>query len=496
MANSKLQRPNVVFIGTDQMRQDLLGCYGNQICKTPNIDKLAKEGTIFTNAYTNCTLCTPARASIFTGKYAFNHGMLTNCDMYHSVSKELTNPDELLHYKLQEKGYDTIYLGKWHVGTELGPGDYGFKGLNIPGYGDLKKEKKYQDYLKENDLSFGPVQAPIYGNPDENTLLAGKWNGPEESTPTYFLAEQTRKLLQKYASKDAPFFLSCQFWAPHPPYLPAPEYVNTHNREDILPWKNFTDDFTKKPTRVKRLVTDFYRSLPEDWEQWREIVGLYYDFTAMLDKQIGHILETLKKLNLMENTIIILTSDHGDNAGSHGGHFDKALLYQEDIKIPLIIYWPDNLDMVNENDDLIYNMDVIPSILDLLNIPAPGIDAQSFIPLIDNNKKSKGRDSIYFEFHGLKYLYSQRALITEEGYKYIFTPGDIDEVYNLNNDPGEMNNLIDNEDFKSKIKELQTKMIRKSKALGDPLSDCISKFFGSWENLSSQPDVSSDDNLS
>jgi arylsulfatase A-like enzyme len=118
----RVDKPNVLLIRVDQMRYDTSGCYGNSIYQTPNINRITKEGITFTDAYTICHFCSPSRVSILTGLFAFKHGMETDCNMYHSLSRELSDPGQLLHYKLQELDYNCGYAGKWQVGTELGPG--------------------------------------------------------------------------------------------------------------------------------------------------------------------------------------------------------------------------------------------------------------------------------------------------------------------------------------------------------------------------------------
>ncbi|MCK4899369.1 MAG: sulfatase-like hydrolase/transferase, partial [Anaerolineales bacterium] len=175
---------NILWIGVDQMRADSLT---NSQVQTPHLDLLAQEGVQFQRAYSPSSLCTPSRGSMFTGLYAFNHGMGTNCDMYHALARELPHPEQLLHTHLLDLGYRCGFTGKWHVGTELGPVDYGFEGMNIPGYGDLRRDEGYQEYLHDNGLSYGSIKNPIYANHDQRTLIAGEWNGPLESTPTYYL---------------------------------------------------------------------------------------------------------------------------------------------------------------------------------------------------------------------------------------------------------------------------------------------------------------------
>lgn len=487
--------PNILWIGVDQMRVDSLGFYGQTICQTPNLDRFAESGISFSRAYTTCSLCSPSRASMYTGQFAFHHGMGTNCDMYHSMAAELPHPEDLLHYRLQEIGYRTGFTGKWHVGTKMGPGDYGFEGMNLPGYGDIRKTEAYQQHIKEKGLDVGPVKNPIFGNPDNQTLISGEWNGALESTPTYHLANRTMDLLEEFAgtyhSRKQPFFLTCQFWAPHGPHLPSPEYVGRHDRKKIKEWKNFNDSFEGKPNHLARYRRDFFQLLPYDWEGWREIVGLAYDFSTMLDDQIGRILQKLEALQLDEETIVIFTSDHGDMMGSHGGLYDKGFMYEEAHRVPLIIRIPGQGEKGGTLDQLVYNMDIMPTIFDIIGeSPGPKVDAESFYSLI-KNPQLPGRENLYMEFHGLRCLHTQRALVTANGLKYIFTPMDEDEVYDLNNDPHELVNVINQTAYQEQVLDIKRQLISAAMKAGDPVRDYISKLHGDWRNVSDQVDVSS-----
>lgn len=479
---------NVLWIGVDQMRADAL-----DTCQTPNLDRLAREGTDFSRAYTTCSLCSPARASMFTGLYAFHHGMGTNCDLYHAMAHELSNPAQLLHRRLQTRGYRCGFTGKWHVGSERGPRDYGFEGMNIPGYGDLRKEPDFQAYLDEHKLAYGPVKNPIFGNAGQKTLLAGEWDGPLESTPTYYLTNATIDLLDDFAEtyeRDGqPFFLTCQFWAPHPPYLPSPEYVSRHDRTAIPPWVNFEDDYSSKPQSIARFRRDFYRALPESWDGWREIVGLSYDFTTLVDEQIGRILAHLDRLGLAGETLVIFTSDHGDMIGSHGGLFDKGFMYEEAHRIPLIVKAPHG-ERGAVCDALVYNMDIMPTIFDLTGDSLGSeVNGQSFAPLLED-ATTPGRDAIYLEFHGIRCLHTQRALVTRDGFKYIFNPVDEDEFYDLNDDPGELHNRLDNPAYNDRIQAVRRRIVHAAAGTRDPVQNYMAKLFGDYTNLAEQPDVS------
>lgn len=473
------------------MRADSLS---NPSCQTPNLDRLAEKSTNFHRAYSPSSLCTPSRGSMFTGLFAFNHGMGTNCDMYHSLASELPNPDQLLHTRLQNVGYRCGYTGKWHVGTKLGPVDYGFEGMSIPGYGDLRQDAGFQQYLKDNDLSYGPIRNPIYANHDEQTLIAGEWDGPLESTPTHYLTNYTIDLLddfaESYRDEGQPFFLTCQYWAPHGPNLPSPEYVGLHDRESIPLPGNYPDDYAGKPRRLSRFVNSFFQKLPDSWKAWQQVAGLAYDFTTLVDEQIGRLLTRLEELDIADNTIVVFTSDHGDMMGSHGLQ-DKGFMYEEAHRIPLLVLVPGKKGGF-VRDELVYNMDLMPTLFDLIGLDMDTeIDAQSLVPYLDADTSSEnGRDALLLEFHGIRYLHTQRGLVTRDGYKYIFNPDDDDELYDLNTDPVEMQNLLIEGDH-PKADELRQQLIVLARAYGDPVQDCIAKWFGQWRNFSGQPDVSS-----
>ncbi len=493
MTNHNLDKqPNILWIGVDQMRADTLL---NPLVQTPNLDRLRARSVLFRHAYSPSSLCTPSRGSMFTGLFAFNHGMGTNCDMYHALARELPHPEQLLHTRLQKMGYRTGFAGKWHVGTELSPADYGFEGLSPPGYGDLRHDAGYQRYLKENNLSYGPIKNPHFANHNQQTLQAGEWNGPLESTTTHYLTNVTLDLLDDFArtyeETGQPFFLTCQFWAPHGPYLPSPEYVGRHDRAAIPQPANWPDDYSHKPLRFHRLVNSFFAKLPNTWEAWQQIIGLIYDYISLVDDQIGRLLTRLEELGLADNTVVVFTSDHGDMQGNHGLQ-DKGYMYQEAHRVPLMICLPGQLES-RERNQLVYNMDIFPTILDLLGKNADDeLDGQSFLPYLgEEGNQLPGRDELYLEFHGIRYLRTERGLITRDGLKYIFNPADDDEFYDLNEDPYEMNNLLAGETSPPRVGELQQQLIDVARRYNDPVQDCIAKWFGQWGNTSGQIDVSS-----
>lgn len=490
------KRPNVLWIGVDQMRADTPGFMGNDVCLTPNLDALAKQSVVFERAYAPSSQCTPSRASMLTGLYAFAHGMGNNADMYQALAAELPKPEQLLTHRLRDDGYRLGYVGKWHVGKDRGPAAYGFGGMNLPGYGDPKTFPDFRRYLDENGLAYASVLEPRFGNGDK-TLIGGVWNGPTASTPERYLTERCASLLEEFAKDERPFFITCQYWAPHPPYLPSPEYAGLHDRSGIEPWINFEDDLVGKPRALQRFRDDFYRTLPDSWVEWRELVGLYYDYTAQVDAEIGRLLGRLDELGLADDTIVVFTSDHGDMNGSHG-LFDKGFMYEEAHRVPLVMRWRGRW-RPRRRADLASNMDILPTILAANGESVDHLHGAALEPGAGDTDVQQRQD-LLLESHGMRNLYSQRALVTAGGEKYIFNPSDEDELYDLGNDPGELHNLLapasllpasGESPSPANVDALRRRLVNAMSAVGDPLTEYAAKLFGDWSNRSGQPDASS-----
>lgn len=476
---------NVLLIGVDQMRSDVAGSGKTVPAVTPHLDRLYAESANFTRAYSSCPLCSPARASMFTGDYAFKHGMGTNCDMYHSLSTELIDPSRLLHLRLQEAGIRTGFIGKWHVGTTLGPGAFGFGGMDLAGYGNVSMSPDFLAYLDREGLSYS-VEPTIFLNPERQTMLAGAWRGPAASTPSHYLTNRMIELLSGYAEGGDPFFATVQYWDPHQPHLVADEFRGITDRSEVRAWSNFHDDLSNKPRRVARERDDFYRLHPRSEDEVVSYIAQYCDHTAQLDAEIGRLLDWIEAAGLADDTLVIFTSDHGDMTGAHGGLIDKGLLYEEAIRIPLL--FRHGSISAGSRAELATNMDIMPSVLDLLGLDVPERHGKSLSPEL-NGESGAGRDNFLVEYHGLRFLYSQRALTRRDGMKFIFTPGDFDELYDLSDDPGETRNLVSELPYASVLAEMRSLLMAETVRLDDPLRDCVAKFNGVWDTGSGQFDA-------
>jgi arylsulfatase A-like enzyme len=465
-----MSQPNFLIIMTDQHRIDSIGAYGSAICKTPGLDKFDETATRFDNAYSVCALCTPARASVYTGLYPHKHGLLRN-------EIEFADDVRLISQDFRDAGYQCGFVGKWHCGAEKLPKDYGFDGMNIPGYGHGASTPEYKEYLQRNNLQQGEIIPTGLGRWN-NVLLSGKITGSEEASTPYFLAEQTIDTLKGYQDSDGPFLLFTNFWGPHAPYLPTEPYASMYNPDDIPPWENFEDTLEGKPNAHSRYRDSLLGEGADarDWDTWKNWVATYYGFVTMIDAQIGRIFESLEQMGLDENTVVIFSCDHGEHCGAHGGIHDKSsMMYQETYHIPLMVRVP-GMETVNINDKPITNMDILPTCLGLAGIDVDrSLDGRSLVPLLQNDT-AEWDDTAYCMFNGHHYLYEAR-MITDGRYKYVFNAPEIDELYDLENDPWEMDNLASQDAYQTKIDEMRQLLMDWAVRTDDPLLEWIRNLF-------------------
>jgi arylsulfatase A-like enzyme len=287
---------------------------------------------------------------------------------------------------------------------------------------------------------------------------------PKETHEAYFLANLACEQLEKISkSKDnKPFNMSIHFWGPHQPFYATQEFVELYDPQQIPEYPNFRDDLETKPKIYKyepnyplnekgRLI----QPNPLPWKSWQEVLSFKYAQTTLIDHAGGLILDTLEKLELDHNTLVIWTTDHGDSVASHGGHFDKdCFMPEEMIKIPMVMKYSNIIPAGQKCDKLVSLIDLAPTILDIagtkFNEP---IDGQTLIPLCIN-PNIEWREDLMVEMHGHIHLHLGRAIIYNH-YKYIWNYRDLDELYDLKEDPYEMNNLINDKKYSEILQNMK-----------------------------------------
>jgi len=472
--NMKSQKPNILLILTDQQRLSTMSCYGSTQCITPNLNKLEKESIRFNNVYTVCPVCSPARGTIMTGLYPHSHGVTCNTGEMGCEINNLEDDPNLLSRQLQNAGYRCGYTGKWHLGTDKEysygkqnkislPKDVGFEGHNFPGHGfGGFKFPEYLNYLKSNNLN-----QQIVSYDDFAPMLYGKYDMGEEATVPYFLAENTISLIDSFTAdvkSDEPFFIWHNFWGPHHPcYAPA-NYLELYDNIKIDRWPNY-GIMNEGPSKIRIHP----RQEKMRWEDWERFIKHYYSYMTLIDAQIGRIINHLRDKNILENTIIIFTSDHGDHLGSHGGLIDKGFCHYEEVqRIPLLIRLPYGEHAGDIKNELISLADIYPTILEAGGLKCGNVHGNSLFGIINNENKN-WRDYAVVEFHGLGNALLSLRTVRYKNYKYGLNMFGKDELYDLCGDPDETINQIDNPVYTEVIKDIRYKLLEWMDETEDPL---------------------------
>ena len=393
-------RPNVLLILTDQHRRDTLGCYGAPQCQTPHIDGLAQRGIRFDNAYPLISPCAPSRASLYTGRYGHITGVDTNGG---KLDQSLPN----LATELPQAGYQLGYAGKWHVDNDRPPSECGFRcKRDFPGYGypvtnanmpgvktgpkeDSLISRNYVDYLQEQGLEPPALLEAFYGKGNPGLLdreLAGLHAGGIDHNFEAMVAAETIEQLEQFAERDESFFMWTNFWGPHSPCIVPEPYYSMYDPRSIPEDPSFCDDLKRRPY-AQTLVSRYWGIDPDNWEDWQEIVARYWGYVTMIDDLVGRMLGALDRLGLVDDTIVILSTDHGDNMGAHK-LFEKGPFFDDEcFRIPMIAAHPDCSRPGGTTDEFVYLQDLFSSLLEVAGLEGEAQpDTQSILPLLKGQR--------------------------------------------------------------------------------------------------------------
>ncbi|MEU6794396.1 sulfatase-like hydrolase/transferase [Nonomuraea wenchangensis] len=463
---------NVLFLMTDQHRVDTLGCYGNPVIRTPALDGLAAEGTRFDRFYTPTAICTPARASLFTGLHPFRHGLLVNPERNGGGRDEVAEHDPVMSAPLLAAGYNMGHVGKWHIGREHGPEHYGMDGEHLPGALNPFHHPSYERWLKERGHPPFAVERPVFGKAANGTgrghLIAGRLKQPAAATMEAFLADQTLELLERYArdfrESGRPFMLSCHWYGPHLPYLIPDEYYDMYDPQSVPLPASMAETFDGKP-EVQRRYSEYWSADHFDADAWRELIAAYWGYVSLIDAQIGRLLSALRELGLWDDTAVIFTADHGEFTGAHRLNDKGPAMYEDIYRIPGIIRVPGT--SARTVDAFATLIDLNPTILDLAGLPPQEpCDGESLLPLL-SGAPAEGRDSVTTEFHGHHFPYSQR-MFRDRRHKLVFNPEGVHELYDLDSDPHELRNVYAVPAYAAVRRDLTVRLYRELLRRGDP----------------------------
>ncbi|MFC1606979.1 sulfatase [Candidatus Latescibacterota bacterium] len=480
------QRPNIIFIMSDDHASHAMSCYGSVINKTPNLDRLANEGMRFDNCFCTNSICAPSRAVILTGKYSHMNGVTDNIREFDSTQQTYTN-------LLRQGGYTTAMIGKWHLKSD----PVGFDYWNIlPGQGhyynpdliEMGEKKRYDGYVT-----------------DIITDLAIDWLGNR--------------------SDDKPFCLVYQHKAPHRNWMPGPDHLNMYEGEDIPEPATLLDDWKTKSDAAKnqemtimhhtypaydlkitppdegldeRMWDNSYNRMnPVQQKAWDDAYGPrneayhkaklkgkdlakykyqryikdYLRSVASVDDNVGRLLDYLDDTGLAENTIVVYTSDQGFYLGDHGW-FDKRFMYEESLRMPLIIRYPEKIQSGTVNDDIVVNIDFAPTFLDYAGVAVPSdIQGRTLRQVLEGATPPDWRTSMYYHYYEYPawHMVKRHYGIRTEKYKLMHFYHDINawELYDIEKDPEEMKNIYEDPSYSDIIEMLKVELTKLKEQYGE-----------------------------
>ena len=482
-------KPNIVFIMSDDHAYQAISAYSDQLIQTPNIDRIAKEGMLFTNASVTNSICAPSRATILTGKHTHMHGKIDNIFPFDTTN--VTFPQ-----LLQANGYQTAMFGKLHFGNNP-------KGIDefkiLPGQGN-------------------------YYNPD---FITNEGDTSIIGYVTDIITDLTLDWLEKRRDETKPFMLFYLHKAPHREWYPAPRHYRDFTTKTFPEPETLFDDYEGRGAAAKEAEMNLlkhmtisgdnkiypelakeldikelsewgstafqsrYERLTEDQKsQWDEVYGPineafkeqypsmndttfmqwkyqrymqdYLGCIAAVDESVGRLLDYLDTNDLSENTLVVYTSDQGFYLGEHGW-FDKRFIYNESFLTPLMVKWPGEVNPGSVSTDMVQNLDFAQTFLDVAGVEAPAdMQGESMVPLLKGNNENWTRDAAYYHYYEYPAVHMVKrhyGIVTEE-YKLVHFYYDVDEweLYDRKKDPMELTNMYDHPDYTEVVDELKQKL--------------------------------------
>lgn len=452
-------RHNILFLMTDQMQGRVLE--PDHPCETPAFDRLAAEGVRIRNAYTPNAVCSPARASLFTGLLPHNHGVL---EVIHCVDEDQCNlRTDKPHWaqRLADAGYTTGYFGKWHVERSNDLQRFGWQvdggsasGRFTDRREDIRRELGEPTFSLEKKLDGPPGYAPdrFYGVTSEPPAVRGM--GVTTDLALDFLKDQ---------DGTPPWCCFVSIQEPHDPFICGQASFDRYDVDAIELQPNVHDDLKGRP--------NIYRKAARVWDSFtdrehREAAACYWASITEIDQQFGRLLAWLDESGQADDTIVVLTSDHGDLLGAHGMYCKNLSGFEEVYQIPMVLRGP-GIEPRTASDARVGLHDLGSTLAELAGLEAFETgDARSFAPLLRGEAGDEAYQSGFSEYHGGRYRLTQRVL-WDGPWKLVHNGFDFDELYNLHDDPYEMRNLVDDPEHEPELRRLLGLMWEKLEASGD-----------------------------
>jgi arylsulfatase A-like enzyme len=455
-------QPNILLIQSDQHRYDCTGKAGHPLIKTPAIDSLAGEGVWFTHAFTPTPTCCPARQSLLCGKWAEQHGGLWN---YGAGIPVRLFDETTWTQALAAEGYALGYVGKWEVHPNHSPLEYGFR--------EHVAAKDYAVWRQAqglpNPMSDAERVPQLQGHP------VARWFGgidPVEvnQSRTHWYAAQAISMMQRYQVEGRPWHVRLDFEEPHLPCFPAGRFAALYPPEAIPPWGSFAEQFVNKPY-IQRQQLASWGTEDLTWREWSLFVSHYLGMVSQIDDAIGGVLAALEELGLADSTLVIYTTDHGDNCGGHRLIDKHYIMYEDVVHVPLVMRWSGVIPAGTVCDEfVVHALDLASTVCEVAGLPVPtDYQGRSLLPLIRGEAMPDWRQDVVATYHGAQFgLYEQRML-RDRRYKYIWNPTDVDELYDLEGDPWELENLIGQPPYSAVLADMRHRLLAQLTAQKDGL---------------------------
>lgn len=437
-------RPNIIFILVDDLRWDELSIAGHPFLKAPRIDRIAKEGALFRNAFMTTPLCSPSRASFLTGKYAHNHGITDNVDRSVASHQLITFP-----LVLQQAGYATAFIGKWHMGNDDSP---------RPGFDRWVSFKGQGSYLKTEINEDGRDVNPRGYITDILNEYAVEFIKRRHDKP--FLVYLAHKAIHPEVMQHGDGSINM---ADAERFIPAERHRNLFVGKKIPRRPSAMQSPTGKPA-LERTIDNLPPLGAKTATADQAVLGRLRSLMAV-EEGVGKILKALEETNQLNNTVIVFTSDNGYFYGEHGLSVERRLAYEESIRMPLLVRYPPVIKAGTVRDEFALNIDLAPTLLELAGVSAPMVDGRSLVPLM-KGPGSDWRRSFLIEYYSDKVIPRVRQMgykaVRTERWKYIhyLELDGMDELYDLTADPYEMKNIINQPGAGSTLEALKRELER------------------------------------
>ena len=431
------RRANLLFLCSDQHQAAASGCYAHAQAQTPHIDEIATEGVRFESAYCQSPVCVPSRGSIITGNYPSRHGAKILQDALSSDARTVA-------HLFGDHGYSTAAIGKMHFVDESRRHGFAHR---------VNSATHLARLTKREAQAFRADQGGGGGTSGRPSAM------PERLFRDTFYAEEAVRFLREH--KDRPFCLWASFFMPHTPLVPLRKYWDLYEGTNI-----------ELPERVlNALETGFHghlvRAKERGWyqqtdEELRDAIRGYYGNVSQMDANVGRVFDTLRELGLDKNTVVVYTSDHGEMAGAHR-MWTKHNMYEQSVRVPLIVRTPDHAGGGTAREHIVEQVDLLPTLAELCGLDAPGgLDGRSFAASV-RGERHAAREFAYSEYYFCRRVFTADdrfvgrppiIMVRTDRWKFNYLSWERSELFDLENDPGEFRNAIDDAGNAGIVKEL------------------------------------------